>query len=541
MIASDEIVVESARRLAVDETLRRSAARRPGRAAVVGGATAWTYRELDELVSRIATGLERSGIAAGDRVALLARNSHWFVALRYALSRAGAVFVPINFMLSAEEIAYIITHSGASRLFVDGGCADAGLAASRLSNVTDIWTIPDLADHEPTVAGARAFSELHDRVGVGEPRNHPIAQIIYTSGTESRPKGAVLTHEAVLCQYQSCIEACDWREEAIVANALPLFHCAQLDAILGPSLQVAATNVVFSDPAPATLIPAIERYGITSAFAPPTSWIALLRSPLLHQTDLSSVTHGYYGASIMPVEVLRELMRELPAMRLWNLYGQTEIAPVATVLRPEDQIRKAGSIGRAVINVMTRVVDEMMTDVEIGSTGEIVHRSPQLLSGYWNDPEATARAFEGGWFHSGDLATIDAEGYMTVVDRKKDVIKSGGENVSSREVEEIIYQLDGVSEVAVVGLPDPRWIEAVTAFVVVKSGASIGEATVVDHCRRSLAGYKTPKQVHFLANLPRNASGKILKRELRNGLPEAKSKSAPSLVSGSEAVAALSA
>jgi fatty-acyl-CoA synthase len=206
----------------------------------------------------------------------------------------------------------------------------------------------------------------------------------------------------------------------------------------------------------------------------------------------------------------------LPRIRLWNFYGQTEIAPLATVLKPEDQMRKAGSAGRAVLNVETRVVDDAMQDVRIGEIGEIVHRSPQLLTGYFNDPERTAASFEGGWFHSGDLAVIDDEGYITVVDRKKDMIKTGGENVASREVEEAVYRLDGVSEVAVIGLPHPYWIEAVTACVVVKAGQALSEEQVIAHCRSQLATFKSPKKVVFVDALPKNPSGKILKRELRN-------------------------
>src|SRR4029079_10729071 len=193
----------------------------------------------------------------------------------------------------------------------------------------------------------------------------------------------------------------------------------------------------------------------SSFFAPPSVWIALLRSPRFAGADLSALAKGYYGASIIPVEALSELAERLPAVRLCNFYGQTEIAPLATVLKPEDQLRKPGSAGRPALNVETRVVDDAMRDVQVGEIGEIVHRSPQLLQGYFNDAQRTAAAFEGGWFHSGDLATIDAEGYITVVDRKKDMIKTGGENVASREVEEALYRLHGGSEGARGGLLAP--------------------------------------------------------------------------------------
>ncbi|HON30419.1 MAG TPA: AMP-binding protein, partial [Ottowia sp.] len=250
-------------------------------------------------------------------------------------------------------------------------------------------------------------------------------------------------------------------------------------------------------------------------FAPPTVWIALLRSPLFDTTDLSQLAKGYYGASIMPVEVLKEIARRLPQVRLWNLYGQTEIAPLATMLGPDDQLRKPGSAGRAVLNVETRVVDDDMRDVAVGEVGEIVHRSPHLMLGYFHDDERTAAAFTGEWFHSGDLGVIDDEGYISVVDRKKDMIKTGGENVASREVEEMIYRLPQVSEVAVIGLPDAKWVEAVTAVVVLKAGQTLSEDALIAHCSTHMAAFKAPKRVIFTDALPKNPSGKLLKRQLR--------------------------
>jgi fatty-acyl-CoA synthase len=319
----------------------------------------------------------------------------------------------------------------------------------------------------------------------------------------------------VIDQYVSCIIEGEMAEADVVLHALPLYHCAQLDVFLGPSVYLGSTSVITAKPTPDHLLPLIERHRISQFFLPPTVWIAVLRSPLFAQSDLSSLRKGYYGASIMPVAVMRELIERIPQMRIWNFYGQTEIAPLATVLKPEDQLRKPGSAGKPAINVETRVVDDQMRDVAVGEVGEIVHRSPQLLLGYFHDAERTAAAFEGGWFHSGDLATIDDEGYISVVDRKKDMIKTGGENVASREVEEALYRLAGVSEVAVIGLPHPRWIEAVTAVVVPKPGVELSEAQVIAHCAGQLAHFKAPKAVVFVDVLPKNPSGKLLKRELR--------------------------
>jgi fatty-acyl-CoA synthase len=233
---------------------------------------------------------------------------------------------------------------------------------------------------------------------------------------------------------------------------------------------------------------------------------------------MASVRKAYYGASIMPTEIIRELTERLPNLRLFNFYGQTEMSPMATVLKPEDQLRKLGSAGRPAINVETRVVDDEDRPVPPGVVGEIVHRSPHAMLGYWQDEEKTAAAFRNGWFHSGDLGVMDADGYLRVVDRKKDMIKSGGENVASREVEEVIYAHAAVAEVAVLGLPDPVWIEAVVAAVVLRAGTTVDADELIQFCRARLAGYKTPKRVHFVEHLPKNASGKILKRELRESL-----------------------
>jgi fatty-acyl-CoA synthase len=309
--------------------------------------------------------------------------------------------------------------------------------------------------------------------------------------------------------------AAEFSADDTMLHAMPLFHCAQLDTFFGPMLYNAAQNVIIPAPVPEVVLALIASRRITSFFAPPTVWISLLRSPAFGQHDLSSLRKCYYGASIMPVAILQEMQQRLPGARFWNIYGQTEIAPTATVLGPEDQIRKAGSAGRPVLNVETMIADEDCVEVPRGTVGEIVHRSPQLLLGYLNDPKKTEEAFAGGWFHSGDLGVMDEEGYITVVDRKKDMIKTGGENVASREVEECIYRLPGVSEVAVIALSDPRWVEAVTAVIVVKDDMTLDESTVIAHCREHLAHFKCPKRVIFTDALPRNPSGKILKRNLR--------------------------
>ena len=506
------------RRQTLADVLHRSAARHPDRLAIACGELRWTYAEFDALVSRLGAGLAAQGVAKGTRVAVLARNSHAFAALRFALARIGAVLVQINFMLKADEAAYILRHAGASMLATDSALAGLARAAAALDTAVQqfLWLPSEgPSDPEPGMLRfddlAAGSAPLPEAALAGD----DLLQIVYTSGTESLPKGAMLTHDAVLWQYVSCLVDAGIGADDFMLHALPLYHCAQLDVFLGPAIYCGASNVITAAPTPENLLPLIERHRITSFFAPPTVWIGLLRSPLFDQTDLSSLRKGYYGASIMPVAVMREILARRPGLKLWNLYGQTEIAPLATMLGPDEQLSKPGSAGRAVLNVETRVVDDAMRDVPPGEVGEIVHRSPHLMLGYFHDDARTQAAFEGGWFHSGDLGVIDGQGYITVVDRKKDMIKTGGENVASREVEELIYKMPQVSEVAVVGLPHPRWVEAVAAVVVVKAGQSLGEAEVLAHCSAQMAAFKVPKRVVFVDALPKNPSGKLLKRQLR--------------------------
>jgi fatty-acyl-CoA synthase len=299
----------------------------------------------------------------------------------------------------------------------------------------------------------------------------------------------------------------------VFVHALPLYHSAQMHVFLLPALAQGARSIIVPGPVPEQLFDLFETRGITSFFAAPTVWVAIANHPEFAQRDLTSLTKGYYGASIMPGPILTRLQEALPGMGFYNAFGQSEMGPLCTVLRPEEHADRPGSAGRPSLFVETRVVDASGNDVEPGQQGEILYRSPQLCEGYWNKPEATEEAFRGGWFHSGDLVVQDEQGFIEVVDRVKDVINSGGVLVASRQVEDAIFELEEVAEVAVVGMPDDKWIEAITAFVVSKG--AVDEETIVAHVRSRLAPFKVPKAVHFVDELPKNTSGKILKRQLR--------------------------
>jgi fatty-acyl-CoA synthase len=511
-----DAAIARARQHTIGELLRRTALRYPDKLAVVAGDRRVTYAEFDAAVNRCARALARRRLAKGDRLALLSHNSWQYAVLTFATARLGVVLVPVNFMLGASEIAFILTHSGATGLVTEDALAPAAIGALAEAGLDSgvrgwIGSAPP-AGWEDVDAWLDDGDASPAEVALGD--DDPV-RLMYTSGTESRPKGVLLSSRSLISQYVSCAIDGGMAADDVEAHALPMYHCAQLDCFFSVDVYLGATSVILPGPDPAALLATIERERVTKLFCPPTVWISLLRHPDFDTRDLSSLRKGYYGASPMPVEVLRELARRLPDVRLWNFYGQTEMAPLATILRPDEQLPHAGSAGRASLNVETRVVDDEGAELPPGEVGEIVHRSPHAALGYYRDEEKTAAAFAGGWFHSGDLGVIDEHGYLTVVDRKKDMITPGGENVASREVEEAIYQLDGVAEVAVFGISHPHWIEAVTAVVVAKPGVTLTAEQVDAHARGVLAGFKRPKYVVFAEALPKNPSGKILKKDLR--------------------------
>ncbi|MCP5364510.1 MAG: AMP-binding protein [Hyphomicrobiales bacterium] len=483
----------------------RSAQRAPGAVAIRFSDRVWTYGDLVASAISFAQDLIREGVRNGDRVAFLGRNSDAYVIGFLATQYLGAIHVPINFMLGAHEIAYILDHAAPTVLFADEEFINrAESAASEISaHVTcRLLGAPTLVKEKAPTSRANAHTA---------PRP---AQLAYTSGTESLPKGALLSDQGLVYQYMSCMAVGEYRACDVVVHALPLYHCAQLHCFLIPSLFLGAENIILDRVDIVEVIATIESRRATSFFAPPTVWIGIIGHPEFASARLATLTKGYYGASIMPVEVIQRMREQMPWLRFWNYYGQTEIGPLATALTPEEHADRPSSAGRPVMFVETRVVDDDMRDVAPGEVGEIVHRSPQLLLCYYRAPELTEAAFAGGWFHSGDLATRDTEGYITIVDRKKDMINTGGENVSSREVEETLYTHPAISEVAVIGLPDDKWVERVCAAVVLNSCHTATVEEIIDHCG-NLAPFKRPKQVAFVDSLPKNPSGKILKRELR--------------------------
>lgn len=495
----------------VDGVLRRSASRVPDRIAVTFEGRSRSYRELDAAVSRAAAHLLGLGLVAGDRIAAYGTNSDAYLIGFLACARAGLVHVPVNYALRGEELSYLLGQSGARAVLVDPALVDT--VESVRAELPALERIVPLRDADPsllTVADSGPVPEVAPQAGATD-----LAQLLYTSGTTSKPKGAMMTHEALGYEYVSSVIALDLTAEDNPLVAMPLYHSAGMHVFALPYLSVGATVNLMATPDIPEILRRIEAERIGSLFLAPTVWVPLSNHPDLDRRDLSALRKAQYGASIMPVTVLNRLRERYPDLGFYNCFGQSEIGPLATVLRPEEHAERPASCGRAVHFVETRIVDAAGNDVAAGEAGEILYRSPQLCQGYWDNPEATAEAFRDGWFHSGDLVTRDAEGYITVVDRIKDVINTGGILVASREVEDALYTHPAVAEVAVVGTPDEKWIEAVTAVVVVRDGESVTAEELIAHTRERIAPFKVPKRIRFVAALPRNQSGKLLKRELR--------------------------
>lgn len=495
----------------VDGVLARSARRAPTAPALHFADRSWSYRKLDDAVTRAAALLRSLGLPRGARVAAYGRNSDAYLIAFLGCARAGLVHVPVNYALTGEELRYLVAQSGSSAVLVDPGLREQYDAAG-----LDVPLVLPLRDDaasllERVSAGpvpAHVLPEGEEPVG-----EHELVQLLYTSGTTSLPKGAMMTHRAFVHEYVSCIVGLRLAAEDRPLHPMPLYHSAQMHVFLLPYLALGAENRLLEAPEVPAVLAAIEEHGVDSVFLAPTVWVPLANHPEFAARDVSGLRKAFYGASIMPGPVLARLREAMPGLQVFNCFGQSEIGPLATVLLPEEHDERPDSCGRPALFVDVRVVDEDGVDVAPGGTGEVVYRSPQLCEGYWEKPEETAEAFRDGWFHSGDLVRIDAGGYLTVVDRIKDVINTGGVLVASREVEDALYTHEAVAEVAVIGTPDEKWIEAVTAFVVRRG--EVAEADLIAHARSRLAGFKVPKRIVFVDDLPRNQSGKLLKRVLR--------------------------
>ncbi len=519
--------LQAARRMSHGQQLARAASKFPDQEAFRFLGRSLGFAALDERVSRLARWLADRGVDKGDRVALLLPNGLEFVEAFFACGRLGAICVPVNFRLVADEIAYILRSSGARVLLTHADFRDAVARAS--GEAPDLEACLAVGELEAAVpvhpwAETEATPAMPPDVDVAD---HDPCCLMYTSGTTGRPKGALLSHfNLFMNSMHGMIEQRIVGSDEVWLAGLPLFHIGGLNGML-PYVLTGGTTILWPtghfDAREA--VDELERSQVTGCFFVATQWqdVCAVAAERPRSFALRRIAWGASPALPSTLEAMARTFGEIP---IYTFFGQTEMSSVTCVLHGEDFEHKPGSVGRPCINVEARIVDDDMKDVASGEVGEIVYRAPTVMQGYWNDPEATAEAFRGGWFHSGDLVRADEDGYIWVVDRKKDMIITGGENVYSAEVEAAIDTHPGVAEVAVIGIPDPKWVETPRAIIVPTDPANPpGADEIIAHCRERLASYKKPSSVIFVKSLPRNASGKVVKPELRrlHGAPSQES------------------
>ncbi|GAB2738672.1 acyl-CoA synthetase [Amycolatopsis magusensis] len=483
----------------------RRARMTPGRIALVHGERSLSYAALAARTAALAQGFRSLGVRRGDRVAYLGPNHPAYLETLFATASLGAVFVPVNSRLAAPELAYVLGDAGVSVLVhteAVGPLVDAAAPALR----------------ECLVVGGAAYEEF--ALGTAAPADEPVGLgdpclIMYTSGSTGRPKGAVLSHGNLTWNCVNVLVESDLSGGEVALIAAPLFHTAALGMTCLPTLLKGGTAVLMEAFDPAAALAAIERHRVTLLFGVPAMYDAMAAQPGWASADLSSVrTMLCGGAPVPPATIRRYLDRGLTFVQG---YGMTEAAPGVLILDPEAVRTKAGSAGVPSFFTDVRVVDPAGEPVPPGGRGEIVVRGPNVMLGYWNRPADTDQALAGGWLHSGDVATVDGDGYFTVVDRLKDMIISGGENIYPAEVEAAALDHPDVELCAVIGAPDPKWGEVPRAVVVLRPDARLSADELRAHFRERLAGYKVPKYIEFRDELPRTGSGKIRKAELRAG------------------------
>lgn len=485
--------------------LTESAGRSPGSPAIRLGEAELSYGDLDDGSARLATMLREKGVRPGDRVGVMLPNVPEFPIAYYGVLRAGAIVVPMNVLLKRREIAFYVEDSGTKVLLAwHGFCDEAGDGAAEAG--------AELVEIEPA-AFAATLAELEPTPGLAETDEDDTAVILYTSGTTGKPKGAELTHANLARNADvSSRTTSEIGADDVVLGALPLFHSFGQTVAMNASLSVGACLTLVPKFDPGEALATMQRDGVTHFYGVPTMYGALLHHPERESFDTSSLRICITGGASMPVEVLRGFEDAFGA-KVMEGYGLSETSPVACSNHP-DKERKAGSIGTPIEGVEMRVVNENDEPVEQGEVGEIVIRGHNIMKGYWRRPEATEEAMRGGWFHSGDMARVDEDGFFYIVDRKKDLIIRGGYNVYPREVEEVLYEHPKIREAAVVGVPHDQWGEEIGAAVVLHDGEELSPEEISAYVKERIAAYKYPRVVWFIDELPKGPTGKILKREI---------------------------
>ncbi|MFC5819525.1 acyl-CoA synthetase [Nonomuraea harbinensis] len=479
---------------------RRRARKTPGRVAVVHDGVDRTYRELDDRVTRLAHVLHASGVRRGDRVAYLGENHPAFLETLFAAGVLGAVFVPLNTRLAGEELTYLLADSGSAVLVRGRGCdapADLGVP---------VLYVHDGYEERLAAAPGTAFDEP---VFADDP-----CLIMYTSGTTGRPKGAVLTHGNITWNCLNVLVDLDLAGDEVTLVTAPMFHTAALNMTCLPTLLKGGRVLVEPAFRPEPALDLIARHRVTFLFGVPTMFDALASADSWGWADLSSVRTMLCGGAPVPEALIHTYLER--GLSFVQGYGMTETSPGALCLDRDMSRRKAGSAGVPHFFTDVRVVGAGGADAGEDEPGEVLVRGPNVMRGYWKRPADTRAVLAGdGWFRSGDVATVDGDGYVFIVDRIKDLIISGGENIYPAEVENLLYEHPDVAECAVIGVPHDKWGEVGKAVVVLRAGAVPDEAALLDHLRRRLGRYKVPASVEFVPALPRSAAGKVLKPQLR--------------------------
>ena len=494
--------------------LEHHAARTPDKPVAVHGDDTVTYRQMADRSAAVAAGLAARGVGPGDVVALLSYNNVEFLTTIFAANHVGAIAMPINWRLAAEEVRYILDHSQARVLVCDAELLELGdAAASQVdADIAKVCIAPS------PVAGWERFADLDGSRPVArvEVQGDDLHRLMYTSGTTGRPKGVMISHANLAWKNFAHVSEFGFTADDVGLACGPLYHVGALDLVTTTMIAVGATTVIHRVFDAAQVVEEIERSRITLMWTAPAMVRAILDVPGIEQRDLSSVRVIIAGGEKMPIPFIERLRRTFPSAWFADAYGLTETVSGDTFLDRESTVSKLGSVGRPCQYLDLDIWDEDGASLPPGEKGEVVLRGPKVFAGYWRDPDATAKAFAGGWFHTGDIGVLDEDGYLSIVDRLKDMIVSGGENIASSEIERVLYEHSTVAEAAVVARPDDRWGEVPVAYVVLQPGASTGPEELIDHCRSQLAKFKVPKDVCFIDALPRNPSGKVLKRELRD-------------------------